>query len=273
MLYTLSINHLVSIDPQGRKLRSSIREVQAEAELGLTALSGFPGSFFGKLVNVSPQQIHSFKFNREVEVSFRGSTYTFEELEQDGSFKLRRGDLVPKIITDKISVEQKATVKFKAAYQEMLGQLRRPGFIRVLCAHEAAHLYYFRKMGITQYQPYPAEILYNASLDDYGGNLASVKAIDPPLSNDEVEIQARLTLLSRALAAGGVIARKLDPTTEGGDGDDKDRFKVMCDLFNAQDSEKLWKQAQQEVLEDLSHPEVMQEIAETGLKLKREFGL
>ena len=93
MEYLLSITHVVETDPQGRKLRSPIMEVMAEADLGQYAKSGFPDPFCGKLVNASLPQILNFKYLPEVEVLFRGTWYTFEELEQDGSFKLRRGSI------------------------------------------------------------------------------------------------------------------------------------------------------------------------------------
>lgn len=278
MQYLLSVTNLVGIDPQGRRLRSRITEVLAAAELGQYAEFGFPDPFCGKLVNASLEQILQFKSLPEVEVAFRGTWYTFEELEQDGSFKLRRGTLTPKINTDEISEEQKATPKFQSFYQEMLVQLRKPGFIRILCAHEAAHLFYFTMMGLTEYDPHPATIHFDPLKDDYFADMAGVKAIDPALWQ-EGKFWEWFNIFARALAAGGVVARKLDPTTDGGDEDDGNRFKALCDKLNEDnpklllDFEERWKQTQQLVLEDLNHPQIMQAIEEQALVLRREFGL
>jgi hypothetical protein len=277
MQYTLSLTHLVQIDQQGRRLRSRVTEVLVEAELGEKEKFGFPDPLIGKLVNASPEEILQFKSLPEVEVAFRGTWYTFEELEQDGSFKLRRGSLTPIINTDEISEEQKATPKFQSFYQEMLAQLRKPGFIRILCAHEGAHLFYFMVMGITEYDPHPTTIHFDPQKDDYVADMAGVKAIDPPLLK-EGQFWDWFNVFARASAAGGVVARKLDLNSDGGDEDDRNRFKALCNQLNKDNpklllnSEELWKKAQQLVLSDLSQPQIMQGIEELALTLKREFG-
>ena len=91
MKYSLSITSLVEIDAEGRKLRSSVTSVMAEADLGQYSEFGFPEVFTGKLIDVSEENILHFKFSLEVDVTFRGSGYYFEELDKDGSFILRRG--------------------------------------------------------------------------------------------------------------------------------------------------------------------------------------
>jgi hypothetical protein len=91
MEYLLSITSLIDTDAQGRKLRSPVTSVLADADLGQYSKSGFPNVFTGKLADVSDEKILDFKFLPEVEVVFRGSGYKFEELDKDGSFKLRRG--------------------------------------------------------------------------------------------------------------------------------------------------------------------------------------
>jgi hypothetical protein len=88
--YPLSIDSLVEIDAQGRKLRSPTTSVLAEAGLDQYSESGFPVVFAGRLVDVPFEQILDFKFLPEVEVGFKGARYKFEEIEKDGTFKLRR---------------------------------------------------------------------------------------------------------------------------------------------------------------------------------------
>jgi hypothetical protein len=91
MKYSLSITSLVEVDTQGRKLRSPVTSIMAEADLGQYSEFGFPNVFTGKLVDASEKNILNFKFLPEVEVVFRGSGYKFEELDKDGAFILRRG--------------------------------------------------------------------------------------------------------------------------------------------------------------------------------------
>jgi hypothetical protein len=88
--YPLSIDSLVEIDAQGRKLRSPATSVLAETGLGQYSESGFPVVFAGRLIDVPFGKILDFKFLPEVEVGFRGARYKFEEIEGDGTFKLRR---------------------------------------------------------------------------------------------------------------------------------------------------------------------------------------
>src|SRR6266446_5700806 len=84
------------------------------------------------------------------------------------------------INTDGISDKQKASAKFRATYQGMMAQLSSPGFIPVLCTHEAAHLVYFTIAGVRTYEAIPAKIQYDSQSDDYVGSLASVQMLDIP---------------------------------------------------------------------------------------------
>jgi hypothetical protein len=181
------------------------------------------------------------------------------------------------INTDTISDEQKVTAKFKSAYQEMRAQLDAPGFIPVLCAHEAAHLIYFSQAGVTKYNPIPASIQYDPKLDDYFGNLAAVQPLDLPAWQPG-KFWEWFDMVARAHVAGGVVARKLMPSTDGGDRDDRDRFKALCSQFNTDPNvsikfEDVWKQAQNVVTQDLENPVILEAIQQQALVLKLEFGL
>ena len=120
------------------------------------------------------------------------------------------------IITDGISDEQKATEKFKSAYQDLLSQLKVPGFIPVLCAHEAAHAIYFTLAGMRNFEPIPATIRYDPAIDDYSGHLAAIQILDLP-EWKQGQFWDWLFLIAQAHAAGGVVARKLLPSSDGGD--------------------------------------------------------
>ena len=186
----------------------------------------------------------------------------------------------PKITinTDGITEEQKATEKFKSAYRDMLGQLSAPGVIPVLCAHEAAHLIYFHHIGTKQYEPHPAQLKYDPKIDDYVGHLANVEILDlPPFTPGKFD--EWLFDVGRAYAAGGVVARKLMPTSDGGDQNDKERFKSLCEEINSKnpnvkiDWDQCWKAAQKAVETDLENPKLMEQIQEQALIVRRELGL
>ena len=66
------------------------------------------------------------------------------------------------IDTSGLSEEQKATSQFQSAYADMMCQLNASGFIPSLCAHEAAHLIYYKMMGATQFKPLHPRITCDA---------------------------------------------------------------------------------------------------------------
>lgn len=162
--------------------------------------------------------------------------------------------MLPTINTDDISDELKQTDKFKQAYQEMYATLTSPGFAHALSCHEAAHLFYFTKAGMENYDAFPAKLYYDLTTDDYGGTLASVQPLDLKPPTTEGEAKEWLWTILKAHAAGGVIARKvMHSLSDHGDQDDKIRFVRMCKTMNVTTNpEELWKQAQAAVSKELA---------------------
>lgn len=181
------------------------------------------------------------------------------------------------IKTKGISDQEKATEKFQSAYRDMMSQLTAPGFIAVLCAHEAAHAIYFTLAGMKEFDTHPAELRYDPAIDDYTGSLAAIKVLDlPPWT--EGEFSDWFFKVARAHAAGGVVARRLMPSSDGGDQDDRDRFKIICEKLNEDpnvhiDFEVVWKQAQESIAQDLQNQEVMTAIEKEALHLRPLLGL
>ena len=62
----------------------------AEADLGPYADYGSPEFFFGRLVEVTGDEIEHFRQAPGLDVMLRGAAYVFEVLEPTGSFKLVR---------------------------------------------------------------------------------------------------------------------------------------------------------------------------------------
>jgi hypothetical protein len=181
------------------------------------------------------------------------------------------------INTDGITDEQKRSAKFQSAYRDMLAQLTTPGFAHVLCAHEAAHLVYFTIVGMQNYDSFPARLQYDPQIDDYVGSLASIQPLDLPQWTPG-KFWEWFSSVARAHAAGGVVARKLMPLSDGGDQDDKDRFKRVCDKLNADpnvsiDAEDVWKKAQDSILQDLENPAWLSIIEKQAVELRPLLGL
>jgi hypothetical protein len=182
----------------------------------------------------------------------------------------------PKITinTDGITEEQKATEKFQSAYREMLAVLSAPGFIPVLCAHEAAHAIYFHIAGNKQFEPRPSRIYFDPAINDYAGDLAAIQLLDYPAWTPG-KFDEWLFNTARGHAAGGVVARKLMPASDGGDRDDEKRFKDLCnkDPKVKIDWEYWWKLAQEAIAQDLENPEAMTAIQREAEALRPQFGL
>jgi hypothetical protein len=184
----------------------------------------------------------------------------------------------PTINTDGISEAERASPKFQRVYQGMMAEMSRPGFIRILCCHEAAHLFYFKMAGTQNYDPHRTCIRFDPMLNDYVGDMAGVKIND--LGRWEPgKYWEWFTAVAKAHVAGGVIARKLDPSlTDVGDSDDKARFKTICDQLNLDPNvsinwEETWVKAQEMVRADLEHPGIMQAIEQFSEEVRRELGL
>jgi hypothetical protein len=184
---------------------------------------------------------------------------------------------LPTINTDALSEEQKASADFQFVYRGMLAQLCQPGFGRALCMHEAAHLFYFSLIGNTSYDAHPASIYFSSKTRRHEGNLAAVQLHDLK-PHQEGQFWQWFDIVARAHVAGGVVGRKLSPTTDGGDQDDKERFERICAVLNSNpgisiNATEVWMAAQKQVTEDITEPEVWAAIETQADALQLELGL
>jgi hypothetical protein len=182
------------------------------------------------------------------------------------------------IITDGISDEEKTTPEFQSFYRDMRAQLCAPGFIPVLCAHEAAHMAYFTLAGVKNFEPTPSQIRYDPTIGGYTAELAAVRPLDLP-TWIEGQFGDWLFKIARAHAAGGVVARRLLPSSDGGDNGDKEQFKDVCDYITNNDPnvridfEKVWKEAQDSIGKDLENAEWLATIQREAEILRPHLGL
>ncbi|GGG86852.1 hypothetical protein [Edaphobacter dinghuensis] len=172
---------------------------------------------------------------------------------------------------------QKATEGFANTYAGMMNLYSRPGFIEALCAHEAAHLVFYERMGSIPFEIVRPKIYYNNSQARFEGYMAAVK---PQLPDCEPS-KWREWVSAKALgcAAGGVVGRLLFPHADGGDHEDKRLFIQECaDLVRhlggiSINAEQVWASAKQEVSRELeANPTLMPSIQKRAAELRPLFG-
>ncbi len=183
------------------------------------------------------------------------------------------------IDTSGLSEEQKATDEFKSVYAGMMRQLNAPGCIPLLCAHEAAHVVYYRMMGATQFKPLHPRITCDAKTGKLIPILAAVEIIDKPPCHGE-SWQHWLRMDARGSVAGSVVARKLGATDTGGEEGDRLAFNNDCAQLVAHfggisiNTDLFWAWARQSVERDLEEfPDRMESIQILALELLPQFDL
>lgn len=182
------------------------------------------------------------------------------------------------IATDGISDEQKATPQFQRSFAEMMRNLNTPGFKEALCAHEAAHLVYTGRMGHTvRFAIMPSKLVYNTDTRRYEGHYAAVLPDEEPLCESD-KLEQYILGFACMSVAGGVVSRKLFPSTDGGDGGDKLKLEQVCGDLVAHfgctiDVEQLWSWARTEVESQLeADPKLMEQIQERAAEIWRILG-
>ena len=90
MKHPLSITRVVGTNAQGQEIRNLVHTVTAETDLGPSPQLTFPDTFVGKLVDITPALLSQLKFEYGVDVTFSGKAYKFSQLENDGTFELRK---------------------------------------------------------------------------------------------------------------------------------------------------------------------------------------
>ncbi len=181
------------------------------------------------------------------------------------------------IDVSELSEAQKATDGFKSTYAGMMNLYSQPGFITALCAHEAAHLIFYERMGRIPFEIVRPKIYHNDAMNRFEGYMAAIK---PQLPDCEpAKWQEWVTAKALGCAAGGVVGRRLFSDVDGGDVEDKRLFFQDCaDLVNhiggiSIDAEEVWRWAQAEICRQLDvDPELMDLIQKRAEELKALFG-
>ena len=164
----------------------------------------------------------------------------------------------------------------------MFEKLNAPGFIEALCAHEAAHVVYYELIAPIVYEPLKPELRYDSQARRYQGHFAALNITVYPmfLGGDVQDFVTWFTKMTQAKVAGGVVGRKLFPSSDGGDRGDKREFEKFCADLQAQypnlqtDIEERWRQARAAVEEQIeNNPIILEIIQQKAIELRKAFGL
>jgi hypothetical protein len=158
-----------------------------------------------------------------------------------------------------IPLSERNNPRYQTKKNAMENALSEPGFTDKACIHEAGHLIFFARMGITDFH-YPVPYMEHDGTEfDY--TLASVRPKQPR----EVDIASEqmLPALAKAATAGGAFLRLLRDQKDGRDGDDQHRFFLQCIRlgYNIQKKD-LWEEGQRAVEDEILHKPDLRDRAE-----------
>ena len=132
------------------------------------------------------------------------------------------------------------------------------------------------------YEPLKSQLRYNAESKKFEGHFAAVLITQYPLfrGGDVNAFAIWLHRMAQGNVAGGVVARKLLPTCDGGDQGDRREFEKFCDQLEEQNPplkinrDVYWNRARLAVEELIeSDRTLLIEIQQIARKLREEFGL
>jgi hypothetical protein len=126
--------------------------------------------------------------------------------------------------------------------------------VRAICVHEAAHIFYFRQFGATDF-------IYHGPRMDYdretGAYVVQCAAVEPkPYTKKPLTFEQQLELQARLAVSGSVASGAFAALSEGGKDDDFDNFERTCNQLNVNnhgpkfDAQALWDKAVPEVEAD-----------------------
>ncbi len=185
------------------------------------------------------------------------------------------------IDTSSIPAELRSTREFSYHFLKMSDTLNAPGFVEALCAHEAAHVYYFELISPIVYEVQRTELRYDSERRQYHGHFAALFITQYPIfpggSPDDFTLWFDRML--HANVAGGVVARRLLPSSDGGDHGDKIQFEKFCVELRQRypflqiDTETCWGRGRAEVERQLeSDPTILEVIQRKGAELRGPLG-
>jgi hypothetical protein len=157
-------------------------------------------------------------------------------------------------------------------------ELSAPTAVQLLCVHEAGHVIYWEKLGLTVRHDGPT-LSYVADFDRWTFYIATIPSPSPTTLKANYQ---NLSAIAKSAVAGGEFVRSLlSSEDDAGDRDDRYRFGRVCGILreNAQkhhkylcfNEDKIWAQAQIAVLKDLKDAEFQSQARERAQRISREL--
>lgn len=137
-------------------------------------------------------------------------------------------------------------------------QISDSDWVRAICIHEAAHIFYFRQFGATDF-------IYHGPRMDYDHEAAAYvvqcAAVEPkPYTKKALTFAQQFELQARLAVSGSVAAAAFTDISDDGKDDDFDNFERTCNKLNVNkhglkfDAQALWDKALPEVEADFKVP-------------------
>lgn len=132
-------------------------------------------------------------------------------------------------------------------------QISDSDWVRAICIHEAAHIFYFRQFGATEFIYHGPRMDYIRESAAYAVMCAGVEP--KPYTKKPRTLTEMLELQARLAVSGSVAAASFTTPEEDGAQDDYARFKSLCAEINVKDPKACWDKARPEVEADFRLPE------------------
>jgi len=186
------------------------------------------------------------------------------------------------IDTSSIPKELRSSREFSHHFLKMSDQLALPGFIEALCAHEAAHVYFYELIAPIIWEPIKTKLWYDSKARRYEGYFAAVNILEYPLflGGDLNALAEWIDRMVQAKVAGSVVARHLLPSCDGGEQGDRREFDKFCDDVQHQyaglqiDREQSWNRARSIVEHRIrTDPHILEEIKTKSIEMRKQLDL
>ena len=132
-------------------------------------------------------------------------------------------------------------------------QISESDWVRAICIHEAAHIFYLREFGAT-------EFIYHGPRMDYirtdGAYAVQCAAVEPkPYTRKPVTVNQALELQARLAVSGSAGAASFTTPEDKGAEDDYNKFQSVCAQLGIKDAQVRWGKARREVEAEFQLPE------------------
>ena len=151
-------------------------------------------------------------------------------------------------------------------------QISDSDWVQAICIHEAAHIFYFRQFGATDFIYHGPRMEYDRERAAYAMQCA---AIEPkPYRKKALTFDQQFELQAKLAVSGSVAATEFTNVSDDGKNDDFDNFRRTCDQLNVNkqgpkfDAQVLWDNAIPEVEADFKVPKNRAAIIEEADKVR-----